>query len=122
MAGISLSLLANLFGYVRFSDLLAQATLASAYRGIIYYTLALAGGLLISGALQDRTSSQVGPVLSDRAWLRNRLTLTLNLVLAFVWFHTTLNLFGVKTEVYSAIRAGSSIRSRSALCGLPWAM
>jgi small-conductance mechanosensitive channel len=100
-----LSLLGNIFGYVGLSHLLGQALLTSAYRGIIYYTLAIAGGVFIAVALRQDATQQLANAVSDRGRLARRLTFALNVILLFVWIHSTLNLFTIQAEVYSAIRA-----------------
>jgi small-conductance mechanosensitive channel len=98
------SILANVFGYVRLSDLLAVGTLTSAYRAMAYYTVAVVGGVLISFSLQPRTTRQFAPVHADRNLLARRLTILLGMTMFLLGIDTTLNRFGIASDVYGAIR------------------
>jgi potassium-dependent mechanosensitive channel len=99
-----LAFLANVFGYVRLSDLLAQGALASAYRGTVYYTLVVIGSLFISFVLREKAMPQPAAVLSDRVRLSRRLSLGLSISMLLFWLDTTLSLFAVRTGVYTAMR------------------
>lgn len=94
---------ANLFGYVGLSDLLVQATLASAYRAVALYTIVVIGSLLISSALQAEASQRLASVRAGGEGLARRLSFALALTMLLVWFHQTLNLFAIRQDVYDAI-------------------
>ena len=104
VALLFLSVLANVFGYVRLSNLLALGTLTSAYRAMAYYTVAVVGGVLISLALQPRTTRQFAPVHADRNLLARRLTIVLGILMFLAGINTTLVRFGIASDVYAAIR------------------
>ena len=95
--------MANLFGYVGLSDLLVQATLASAYRAVALYTIAVIGSLLIASALQAETSQRLASVRAGGEDLARRLSFALALLMLIVWFHQTLNLFAIRQDLYDAI-------------------
>ncbi len=94
---------ANLFGYVGLSDLLVQATLASAYRAVALYTIVVIGSLLISSVLQAEASQRLASVRAGGEGLVRRLSFVLALLMLLVWIHQTLNLFAIRQDVYEAI-------------------
>ena len=94
---------ANLFGYVGLSDLLVQATLASAYRAVALYTIVVIGSLLISSVLQAEASQRLASVRAGGEVLVRRLSFVLALLMLLVWIHQTLNLFAIRQDVYEAI-------------------
>jgi len=94
---------ANLFGYVGLSDLLVQATLASAYRAVALYTIVVIGSLLISSLLQAEASQRLASVRAGGEVLVRRLSFVLALLMLLVWIHQTLNLFAIRQDVYEAI-------------------
>ncbi|HEX5602192.1 MAG TPA: hypothetical protein VFX63_06555, partial [Pyrinomonadaceae bacterium] len=73
--------MANLFGYVGLSDLLVQATLASAYRAVALYTIVVIGSLLIASALQAETSQRLASVRAGGEKLARRLSFVLALLM-----------------------------------------
>ena len=95
--------MANLFGYVGLSDLLVQATLASAYRAVALYTIVVIGSLLISSVLQAEASQRLASVRAGGEVLVRRLSFVLALLMLLVWIHQTLNLFAIRQDVYEAI-------------------
>ena len=95
--------MANLFGYVGLSDLLVQATLASAYRAVALYTIVVIGSLLISSLLQAEASQRLASVRVGGEGLVRRLSFVLALLMLLVWIHQTLNLFAIRQDVYEAI-------------------
>lgn len=95
--------MANLFGYVGLSDLLVQATLASAYRAVALYTIVVIGSLLISSVLQAEASQRLASVRAGGEVLVRRLSFVLALLMLLVWSHQTLNLFAIRQDVYEAI-------------------
>jgi potassium-dependent mechanosensitive channel len=95
--------MANLFGYVGLSDLLVQATLASAYRAVALYTIVVIGSLLISSVLQAEASQRLASVRAGGEGLVRRLSFVLALLMLLVWIHQTLNLFAIRQDVYEAI-------------------
>lgn len=95
--------LANLVGYVGFSDLLVQATLASAYRAVALYTIYVIGSLLISAALQADASQRFSSIRTGGRRLARRLSFALAVITLVVWIHQTLNLFAIRQDVYDAI-------------------
>ena len=95
--------MANLFGYVGLSDLLVQATLASAYRAVALYTIVVIGSLLIASALQAEASQRLASVRAGGEELARRLSFVLALLMLFVWIHQTLNLFAIRQDLYDAI-------------------
>lgn len=95
--------MANLFGYVGMSDLLVQATLASAYRAVALYTIVVIGSLLISSVLKAEASQRLASVRAGGEVLVRRLSFVLALLMLFVWIHQTLNLFAIRQDVYDAI-------------------
>ena len=95
--------MANLFGYVGMSDLLVQATLASAYRAVALYTIVVIGSLLISSVLQAEASQRLASVRAGGEGLVRRLSFVLALLMLLVWIHQTLNLFAIRQDVYEAI-------------------
>jgi len=95
--------MANLFGYVGLSDLLVQATLASAYRAVALYTIVVIGSLLISSVLEAEASQRLASVRAGGEGLVRRLSFVLALLMLLVWIHQTLNLFAIRQDVYEAI-------------------
>jgi small-conductance mechanosensitive channel len=98
-----IAFLGNSFGYVGLSDLLTQATLASAYRAVVLYTVVVVGTLFLSLVLKAKTQQLA--VQTDREVLARRLTLALCVGMLLIWVHSTVGLFAIREDVYSAIRA-----------------
>jgi len=98
-----IALFANVFGYVGLSDLLTQASLTSAYRAVILFTVFVVGGLFISSVLQAKTGEKITADRTDPERLRRRLTFTLGITAFFLWIHSTLKLFAIREQVYAAI-------------------
>lgn len=104
VAVLLIAFLANLFGYVRLSDLLTQGTLVSAYRGVALYTMVVVGSLLISFALQAKRTQRFAVLLTDRDRLARRIVFALTVVALLLWIHTALSLFAIRDVVYGALR------------------
>ncbi|PWT89438.1 MAG: hypothetical protein C5B55_11415 [Blastocatellia bacterium] len=100
---LAVAFLANLFGYVGLSDLLIQATLASAYRAVALYTIVVVGSLLISFAIQSEPSRRFATLRNGGERLAGRLSFTLGVMVLLVWVHQTLNLFAIRQDLYEAI-------------------
>ena len=105
IAILSIAFLANLFGYIRLSDLFTHATLASAYRAVALYTVVVFGGLLIAFTLQAKPTQHFMMFRTGSEPLVRRLSFALGLAMFLLWVHTTLNLFAVREDVYAAIRS-----------------
>ncbi|HKR21557.1 MAG TPA: mechanosensitive ion channel domain-containing protein [Pyrinomonadaceae bacterium] len=103
VALLAVAFLANVFGYVRLSDLLTQGTLVSAYRGLALYTIVVIGSLIISFALNAKPAQRFAVLVTDRDRLARRLVFALAVVTLLLWFHTTLNLFAIRDVVYGAL-------------------
>lgn len=97
------ALLANVFGYVGLSDLLAQGTLVNAYRAVIVYTVFLVGGLTISSLLRPNTLAVPTAGQIDRQQLARRLIFALGLITLLIWIHSALKLFAIREQVYGAV-------------------
>jgi potassium-dependent mechanosensitive channel len=101
---LAVSLLANVFGYVRLSDLLTQGTLVSAYRGVALYTMVVVGALVIDFALEAKTTQRIAVLLTDRDRLARRIVFALAVAATLIWIHTALNLFAIRDVVYGTLR------------------
>jgi small-conductance mechanosensitive channel/DNA-binding transcriptional regulator YdaS (Cro superfamily) len=100
-----IALFANVFGYVGLADLLTQATLVTAYRAVIIYTVFVIAGLVISWVLKPNAGATISPVQTDRERLARRLTSALAVIAFVMWIHSALKLFAVREDVYGAIRS-----------------
>ena len=94
---------ANLVGYVGFSDLLIQATLASSYRAVALYTIYVIGSLLIAAGLQANATQRLRSIRTGGSRLARRLSIALAVITLLAWMHQTLNLFAIRQDVYDAI-------------------
>ncbi|HEU4769976.1 MAG TPA: mechanosensitive ion channel domain-containing protein [Pyrinomonadaceae bacterium] len=103
VALLALAFLANVFGYVRLSDLLTQGTLVSAYRGLVLYTIVVVGSLLISFALNAKTTQRFAVLVTNRDRLARRIVFALAVAMFLIWAHTTLNVFAIRDVVYGAL-------------------
>jgi len=99
-----IAFLANLFGYVRLSDLLTQGTLVSAYRGVALYTIVVVASLLISFALHAKTTQRFAVLVTDRDRLARRVVFAVGVVAVLIWIHTALSLFAIRDVVYETLR------------------
>jgi potassium-dependent mechanosensitive channel len=102
---LGVAVLANIFGYVRLSDLLTQGTLVSAYRGVALYTVFVVGTSLILFTFQSQTTTRLAIFRSSSERISNRLSFALGLAIVLIWVHTALNLFAIREDVYRAISA-----------------
>ena len=100
---LGVAVLANIFGYVRLSDLLTRGTLVSAYRTLALYTVYLVGTTLISFALESQATRRLAIFRTGSERVSSRLNFALGLAILFVWAHSTLTLFAIKDDVYRAI-------------------
>ncbi len=100
---LTVALFANVFGFVRLSDLLTQGTLVSAYRGVALYTIVVVGSLVIAFALQAKTTQRFAVLLTDRDRLARRIVFALAVTVILIWIHTALSLFAIRDVVYSAL-------------------
>jgi len=98
-----LALLANVFGYTGLADLLSQATLLSAYRGVLCYTVFVVGSQLISFALQSKVTERLATLRAGGGRLTRYLTFSLGVIMLLLWVSSTLNLFSIREDVYSTI-------------------
>ena len=98
-----LALVANVFGYTGLADLLSQATLLSAYRGVLCYTVFVVGSGLISFALQSKMTERLATLRAGGGRLTRYLTFLLGVILLLFWVISALNLFAIREVVYSAI-------------------
>ena len=100
---LGVAVLANIFGYVRLSDLLTQGTLVSAYRGVALYTVFIVGTTLILFTFQSQTTTRLAIFRDSSERISNRLSFALGLAIFLIWVHTALNLFSIREDVYRAI-------------------
>jgi small-conductance mechanosensitive channel len=101
---LCIAFFANLFGYVGLSDLLTQGTLTSAYRGVGLYTVVVVGSSLISLVLQGKPTEGVVTGRSETGRVARRLAIALGVTMVLIWIHTTLTLFAVREDLYTAVR------------------
>jgi small-conductance mechanosensitive channel len=100
---LGLAVLANVFGYVRLSDLLTQGTLVGAYRGVALYTIFVVGRELISFTFQSQTTKSLAIFQTGSERVSGRLSFALGLAISLIWIHTVLNLFAIREDVYRTI-------------------
>lgn len=100
---LGIAVLANIFGYVRLSDLLTQGTLVSAYRGVALYTVVVVGTTLIVYTLQSQATQRLAIFQAGSERISSRLSFALGLTILLIWIHTTLNLFAIREDVYRTI-------------------
>ena len=112
-----LTLLANIFGYVNFANLLGGGVIRSAYVGAsVYATLRIVQGL-ITISLRTRPLGLMRAVQLNRPMLQRRICAVVELLALIYWVSLTLNFFGLRTPLITGaeevLRAGLAIGSLS---------
>ena len=97
------TLLANVFGYLNFANLLGGGAIRSAYVGAVVYTaLRIVEGLIII-ALGTRPLSLMRVVRLNRPLLQRRICALAALLAFMYWASLTLNFFGLRTQLITGI-------------------
>ena len=101
-----ISLFANVLGYFGLSSLIGNGTLVSGYRAVGLYTVFVAGTSIVAFALQTNLVRRLAVVRGNSDRIVRGISVGLALLTFGVWLHTTLSLFGIRADVYQAVRAG----------------
>ena len=112
-----LTLLANIFGYVNFANLLGGGVIRSAYVGAsVYAAQRIVKGLIIV-SLGTQLLSLMRAVQRNRAMLQRRICAVVDLLAVIYWVSLTLNFFGLRTPLITGteevLRANLAIGSLS---------
>jgi potassium efflux system protein len=112
-----LTLLANIFGYMNFANLLGGGVIRSAYVGAsIYAAMRIVQGIIII-SLTTRPLALMRAVQLSRLMLRRRICAVVQLLAFIYWVNLTLNFFGLRTPLIAGteeeLRATLSIGSLS---------
>src|SRR5262245_13438844 len=105
---ISISLLANVFGYVALSRILRSGTILSVFFAVVLYTAFLATIAIFSLYWQARRTTWLPTVRTYGEKVAKWGTRFLRVIAVAFWFYTTLNFFTIRESV---LRALSSILS-----------
>jgi small-conductance mechanosensitive channel len=100
------SLFANVLGFFSLSRLIGNGTLVSGYRAVGLYTVFVAGTSIVAFALQTNLVRRLAVVRGNAERIARGISVVLSLLTFGVWLHTTLSLFGIRADVYQAVRAG----------------
>ena len=101
----ALAFLANIFGYVSFSQLLGSAVLRSSYAALIIYAIVRIIDGLIIFALRFRPLSLLKMVRKHRALIQKRLRKLLRWIAFGGWVLITLELLSLRDPLFQEIKA-----------------
>ena len=100
---IAVSLLANIFGYVAMAHVLGQGTLFSAYLAVVLSTVIWVAGRAFTVLLRTEPTNRLSIVQLHRREIVQWFTRDCPAVLFITWLATTLEIFGFRNGVVSAI-------------------
>src|SRR5208282_4339230 len=99
------ALLANVFGYVNFANLLGSGALRSAYvAAALYAALRIIEGLIII-SLEARPLALMRVVRPNRPMLQRRICGVAEILAFLYWLSLTLNFFGLRTPLITSTEA-----------------
>jgi small-conductance mechanosensitive channel len=102
---LTVILVANVFGFVLLSNLLRTTAVLCSYVGLVMYTLVRVASTLLTAFLHSPRLRSLATIRLHEAKVVKWMNFALRVGGLFCWFYVTLDLLGLKQEVFNAIAA-----------------